>query len=242
MYLTIDIGNSATKLVLFEQDEIVFHKTVKTLNLTEIKRLVKEYSPEKSILSSVARSSPAIISFLKMNSGFVKLDARSKIPIRNRYQTPKTLGNDRLASVIGAASIFSGKNALVIDAGTCIKYDFISASRQYFGGSISPGLHMRYLALNTFTGKLPLVEPAQVRSLIGRNTRESILTGVELGIENEKKGFIKSYQQKFHGLKMIMTGGDAARFAKRLKLPIFAAPHLVNIGLKEILKFHDSKE
>lgn len=242
MYLTIDMGNSATKLVLFEQDELVFARTYKAIGSTELKQLLDQFAPARSILASVVSTPLRITSLLKQQTRFISLNASTALPVINRYETPRTLGKDRLAGVIGAAALFPGKNILVIDAGTCVKYDFINSRKEYMGGSISPGLLMRYKSLHEFTGKLPLIKPGTPGSFIGKNTRDAILTGVEVGIENEISGFIKMYKKRYKSLKLVMTGGDAPRFVRKLNLPIFAAPDLVNIGLKEILKFHDSKE
>ncbi len=242
MYLTIDMGNTATKLVLFEQDELVYSKIVKALSVPETRRIVKRLEPKAIILSTVIKTPEPLLKVLKMQKRFIQLSANTRLPIKNRYETPKTLGKDRLAGIIGAAALFPGRNVLVIDAGTCIKYDFINSKKEYFGGAISPGLNMRYQALHQFTDQLPLLVPEGKPQFVGRNTRDAIRSGVETGIANEIAGFIQLYRKQYKSLKLVITGGDASRFVRTLNLPIFAAPDLVNIGLKEILKFHDAKE
>jgi len=132
--------------------------------------------------------------------------------------------------------LFPRRPVLVIDAGTCIKYDFIDATGHYMGGSISPGLVMRFEALHHFTSALPRVQPHALKKLTGKNTKESILTGVEQGIRFEMDGFIAAYKKQYKNLKIVITGGDAPRLAKPLKSGIFAAPHLIHLGLYEILK------
>lgn len=240
MNLTIDIGNTSTKVVLFEQDEPVFRKLFLSLKAKDLLPLLKRFPVEHSILSSVIHTPPGIPALLRKNSAFLLLDHRTALPVRNKYRTPETLGKDRIAGVIGAAALFPGRNCLVIDAGTCIKLDIINDRNEYLGGSISPGLSMRFKALHAFTGKLPEIRPAAGNRITGRSTKESILSGVQEGILFEMEGFIRRYKKEYSRLQLILTGGDAPRFARRLNLPIFAAPDLVNIGLNEILKFHVS--
>lgn len=155
--------------------------------------------------------------------------------------TPETLGKDRLAAVIAASNIFPGSDLLVIDAGTAITYDFINKDREYHGGSISPGINMRFKALNTFTGRLPLIDPEPFDQLIGLNTHEAILSGVMNGARYEMNGIIEDYQLKFPHLKTILTGGDAIYFDKKLKSNIFVSSNLVILGLKLILKYNFEK-
>ena len=148
---------------------------------------------------------------------------------------PKTLGKDRLAAVVGAFALYSGENTLVIDAGTCIKYDLITLKGVYSGGSISPGINMRFQGLHTFTAQLPLLEKKAVRNLIGSNTTTAIRTGVQLGAILEMEGFIKKYEDQFGRINVILTGGDANYFANNLKSKIFVNHQLVLIGLNKIL-------
>jgi type III pantothenate kinase len=191
-----------------------------------------------SILSTVVSIRKDITGFLQSQQVFILLNSKTKLPVRNRYKTPGTLGSDRIASVAGAAKLFPGKNILVIDAGTCIKYDFITAQKEYLGGSISPGLRMRFQALHNFTDGLPLIQPGKISTLVGTSTKDSVLTGVELGIVNEINGFIADYKKKFGPVKVLLSGGDAALFAGHIKSSIFAAPNLIHTGLLDILKYN----
>jgi type III pantothenate kinase len=166
-------------------------------------------------------------------------NSETPIPIKNRYRSAHTLGSDRLASAIGGNSLAPGQDILVIDAGTCVKYNYVNANNEYIGGGISPGLQMRFKAMNTFTSRLPLLEPVEsYTELIGTNSNESILSGVQLGVINEVDAFIDQYRQQFNNIKVFLTGGDTDFFAKRLKNRIFADQNLILKGLNEILEYN----
>lgn len=238
MNLTIDIGNTSSKAMLFDKDNIKWTRSYKNITAADLKQLFSKHKVDNSILSAVVPVEKNIFHFLRSHSSFILLNSKVKLPIRNKYKTPETLGSDRLASVAGASKLFPRKNCLVIDAGTCIKYDFINSKKEYLGGSISPGLRMRFKALHNFTGGLPLIEPSKTEQLIGSSTRNSILTGVQNGIVNEINGFIQRYKKQFGSLKVILSGGDASFFAGHIKNSIFAAPDLIHIGLHEILIYN----
>jgi type III pantothenate kinase len=152
----------------------------------------------------------------------VRLNHKTKLPISIKYKTPDTLGADRVANAVASNDRFPNDHVLAIDAGTCIKYDLVDDNQCYHGGAISPGLTMRFKALNTFTDKLPLVQRSDQGMWLGQTTEESIQTGVEHGAVQEVKGFIESYEKEFPNLKVILTGGDASFFESRLKKQIFA--------------------
>jgi type III pantothenate kinase len=160
------------------------------------------------------------------------------LPITNHYATPATLGVDRLAGACGARQMFPGSNCLVIDAGTCITYDFLDAGGSYLGGGISPGLHMRFQAVHTFTKKLPLVQAVDNINLIGNSTEQCIQSGVIHGVLEEVQGIIRQYREKFEDLKVILCGGDTHFFENQLKASIFAVPELVLSGLNSILIYN----
>jgi len=260
MNLAVDLGNTAAKAFIYDEkrlvDELVFPK----LTPIQLKSILKKYSIAASIVSSVIRDDSVVKQILKEHTSFYLLSSKLALPLKNKYKTPQTLGNDRIASAVGASFLCPHQQVLVIDAGTCIKYDFVNSKGEYLGGSISPGLQMRYQALNTFTDKLPLIKPTFKLSnnFIGGSTEESITTGVEQGIINEIEGFINLYEKKYNNLKVILTGGDVKRFARAVKFPIFAAksvtafnaaanqrfavPNLTGIGLNEILEYNLSKK
>ena len=243
MNLTIDLGNTHIKYALFDKDKMVdFHFLDYTIP-PDIEKLITEKNIRNSIVSSVINDWPAFLKVLIDKTNCIRLSHNTKTPVKNLYQTPETLGKDRLAAVIGAQKIFPGKNILVIDAGTCIKYDFLNSKGEYHGGAISPGIKMRFKALNHFTDKLPLLEVDHAfETLTGKNSTESILSGVINGVLFEAEGAIALYKKQYPDLEVVVTGGDIAFFEKRLKTGIFADPYLILKGLNEILQYSFPKK
>jgi type III pantothenate kinase len=192
-----------------------------------------------TILSSVSNHPSELENILAQTGKFILLDAETPVPVINLYKTPQSLGKDRIAAVTGAWSLFPGKNILVIDAGTCITYDFLTKNGEYLGGGISPGIRMRFRAMHTFTGKLPLIEPGDFDELIGRSTDESLLSGVNNGVTAEIRELIRLYTDKFDELMVVITGGDHQFLHNKLKINIFAVPDLVLLGLNEIFDYND---
>jgi len=244
MNLIIDQGNTAAKFFLFHKDKII---ATKKSNLEEnygnFKKIVKKtLNNEKNInaiYSSTSNYNQQIVNYLSSNfSKFIIFDRETKIPIKNSYKTPKTLGFDRLAGIIGANYYFPNQNILSIDAGTAITYDYINDQNEYIGGNISPGLSMRFRALNYFTEKLPLLEQSGSDKKIGQTTNEAITLGVENGIFFEINSYITDFKNSYHDGKIILTGGDCFFFEKRFKNIIFAKPYLVPVGLNRILNYN----
>jgi len=246
MNLAIDIGNSFTKCAIFEKQKLVKVFVFDELNLKNIKNILAKNKKIKSvILSSVVKHSKEINKFLSVHFNFTELTYQTFLPIKNLYQTKETLGNDRIAAAVAANAMFPNKNVLIIDIGTCIKYDFVNNKNEYLGGGISPGLLMRFKALNNFTDKLPLHTPdpsqrGEIR-LIGNTTEASIRSGVQNGMLAEIIGIIGEYENKFKNLKIILAGGDTDFFERKIKKTIFADPHLVLKGLNLILNFNEKK-
>ena len=243
MNLVVDMGNTRTKVALFVNDQLFATYNYGRNPLPELKKLIAVH-PEirRSIVSSVVHHSKEVINFLQNKTLFHFFDTNSKIPIPVVYKTPDTLGRDRLAAAVASFSLSKGQNALSIDAGTCIKFDLVLKGEGYKGGSISPGLSMRYRALNQFTDQLPLFSPEpEFHVLCGQSTEESIRSGVQLGAIHEIKGFIEDYQTQYPDLFIVLTGGDASFFELALKNSIFVCPHLVMQGLNEILNFNVAK-
>jgi type III pantothenate kinase len=195
---------------------------------------------ENLIISSVKTDEALISSWASKAKRYFILNSDLPLPITNLYATPKTLGMDRLAAVCGAHQLFPSDNCLIIDAGTCITYDFKDKEANYHGGSISPGLAMRFKAVHTFTAKLPLVTPKPGVKLIGQSTETSIQSGVVNGLLAEIEGIIRQYLEKFPELQVILCGGDAGFFENQLKASIFASPELVLMGLNTILNYNVS--
>lgn len=239
--LVLDIGNSSVKLAVFEEKEIIYQETSPAVNEAKLQELIQRFQIANSIVSTVKQEQADISSFLQENTQFIHFSHQTGLPIRNHYQSPETLGLDRLSALMGAKKRFPQTDVLVIDAGTCITCDLLDRDANYTGGSISPGIQMRFKALESFTGKLPFVpfEP-NFDQLVGKNTKDSILSGVVNGVIYEIMGFIEDYQQKYPDLRVLLCGGDAVFFDTRLKNSIFAhivstEPDLVLIGLNEII-------
>ncbi len=242
MKLIIDIGNTRVKTALFDDSGIAELITIEDLSIDFLTELFSKHKNIRSaIMASVREVKQEITDFLSSRFRFIRLDETTPLPFVNKYATPNTLGNDRVAAVAGASSLFPGQNVLVIDAGSCITYDFINATGEYLGGSISPGINMRFLALNSFTGKLPLInfDSGRQAKLTGTDTRESILSGVQNGVLQEVDGIINAYKQQYSEVNVVVSGGDYKYFDKYLKNNIFASPNIVLTGLNRILDFNE---
>lgn len=238
--LVIDIGNSRTKIAVFDDHKLVRKEITDHPGPDSLNVFFNEHDIQQSIISSVNEDIGALENELAGRTEYIRFSAQLKNGIDNRYRSRETLGLDRLAGVIGVKALFPGRNCLVIDAGTCITYDAVDRSGVYRGGSIAPGLNMRLKAMHTFTGRLPLVELADFEELEGYNTATSMLSGVMNGAVFELKGFIESYNLQYSDLQVILCGGDANFFDTRLKSSIFAhalktEPDLVLIGLNEVI-------
>ncbi|MFY9242871.1 MAG: type III pantothenate kinase [Polaribacter sp.] len=242
MNLVIDVGNSRVKAAVFEQHNIVeLFIFEKNKIVSEVKKILKHQPISSSIISSVSNISLKQIDKLKEYTSILVVDATLKIPFKNLYATPNTLGVDRIALVSAAVKKFPKSNVLVIDAGTCITFDFINSSSEYLGGAISPGLEMRYKALQKFTSKLPLLNIDEPKSFIGNSTEQSIHSGVINGVVQEIDGVVGQYQKKYLDLTIVLTGGDTNFLSKQLKSSIFANQNFLLEGLNEILIFNQNK-
>ncbi|MFW5755065.1 MAG: type III pantothenate kinase [Tangfeifania sp.] len=238
MNLVIDIGNSRIKLSVFNRGDVLFTIPLDEISPENIQMLKNEHpSLDQAILSTVKDISPELKNYLASNfSTFIELDAETPLPIENHYQTKKTLGKDRIAAVVGAFDLYPNTNILVIDAGTAITFDILNDKGQYLGGNISPGLEMRFKALNKFTGRLPLVKKNDFNNLYGRSTEEAIRAGVQHGIVFETDKAIDTFKEFYNNLKVIITGGDANFFDKKLKNSFFVHFNLTALGLNRILE------
>lgn len=234
MKLIIDQGNTLTKVAFFDGKKLIKKNTFNTV--LEVKPLLK--LANRIIFSSVANQ--FLPSFLQSCSNLLHFTTQTSIPISHFYKTPESLGVDRLAAVLGARSFFANKNILVIDAGTCITFDFIRNDGVFLGGAISPGLKLRYKSLNDYTANLPLLNYETQPSLVGNCTENAIHSGVVNGIIAEIDGVIRRYKENYTGVKVVLTGGDANIFDKELKNTIFACPELVLVGLNEILDYNEA--
>lgn len=243
MNLTIDQGNSRTKVALFDDNgRIVKNFIYKSFAASDIEKLFSLYPITDSIISSVVNIEPAVVNALHRRSKhFVLFDHDTPIPIRNGYNSPETLGQDRLAAAVGASFLCPKQNILIIDAGSAITYDFVSDEGEYVGGNIAPGIKMRLTMLHRMTKKLPLVEVEEneLLPLFGKTTRDAIAAGVIRGIVYEVKGYIRSLNAQLQQLTVILTGGNAPFIANNSRNTSFTLEkNLVLIGLNQILEFN----
>ncbi|MCK4746608.1 MAG: type III pantothenate kinase [Bacteroidales bacterium] len=245
MNLVLDLGNSYGKIAVCEGLNVVEAAVYDQITSREIAYFHTRYTGIKGvIISSVVNDSREMIDYLgSLFNTCIELDHNTPIPLVNRYQTPDTLGYDRIAAAVGAYTICPGKTVLVIDAGTTITYDIVTSEGEYLGGNISPGLEIRFKSLNRYTNRLPHLErPDHKPSLVGSSTKEAIQAGIVNGILFEMDGFIGAIGQDHPQLKVVLTGGDAKYFEGKLKSSIFVDPNLNLIGLNRILEHNASEE
>lgn len=238
MNLIVDCGNTNVKLALFTRGALDFYEEIKVVDF-EVKMLeiFKEFPQiTHAIVSSVGFLSKKSVKLISEYCQLHLLSSVSKIPFSNKYVTPKTLGVDRIALVTAAYYFSPKRNTLVIDAGTCITYDMLTEKGDYLGGAISPGVLMRYKAMNNQTSKLPLLEPELINDFVGNTTEMSMHSGVVNGICCELDGVIDQYQSRFQDLTVILTGGDAQFLSKRLKNTIFVHSKFLLEGLNNLLE------
>lgn len=235
MNLTIDIGNTHVKTAVFAGNRMANATVHENFTLATLKHIARK-DITNVILCSVRPYPAEWKAYLKKNFHFVELTGKTIVPIKNNYKTPATLGKDRLACAVGANALLPDKNVLVINAGTCITYDIIDKNGIYQGGAISPGLEMRFKALHTFTGALPLIEAdTKFKALVGKTTEQSIRIGAQQGMLNEIKGAIQQYNSQFANLHIIVSGGSLPWLKKSLKTKINSQPFLTLKGLNVIL-------
>ncbi len=239
MNLILDIGNSRVKSYIFKEEKIAHQQETDGDVIPLVKDLLHRFPEVRyAIAVSTRKPDPELFTYLHHLDRFIELGPETPLPIRNLYNTSDTLGYDRIAGVVEAHARYPRKTVLVIDAGTAITYDLVTATGEFSGGNISPGLAMRFRALATFTDRLPRVSAKDTIPLIGRTTEEAIIAGVEMGIIAEVDGIIDIFREKYNGLQVIITGGDAFFFDKKLKNSIFVLPELTAFGLNRILKFN----
>lgn len=232
--LCFDFGNTRLKCAVFNNDEVKHVLTLEDDSTETIQKLISEYKPHKSILSSVINHNAEIEEVLYRNTKFHKLSYQSKLSFTTPVGKPETIGADRLALVSAAVHFYKKKHNLIIGLGSCITYNFVNGFHEFLGGSISPGLEMRFKAMNHFTAKLPLIKADSNFPLIGYDTRTNLLSGVILGICKEIDGIINEYALRYSNFNAHLTGGDMGFFVPHLKNKIFASPYLIYKGLYAI--------
>lgn len=239
--LTVDIGNSRIKISVFDGDAQIFSQVYDALTASEIASIVGNYGVGSAIISSVTGYNYDYVAWLKENvKPAILLSCSVPAPVKNGYGTPETLGMDRLAAVAGAAHLKPGVPLLVVDAGTAITYDYMSADGTYYGGNIAPGASLRLRSLSEHTDRLPLVDMRShhCAEILGQNTQDAIWNGVVRGIAYEIEGYISYLKERESNLEIFFTGGDAFFFEKYIKSSIFVASNLTAIGLNAILNYN----
>jgi type III pantothenate kinase len=239
MYLAIDIGNTRTKVGVYDVRKLVKYEYYRSFTLLRLKRLCAKFDIKGIALCASGIIDSDVSTFLKATKDVIFLTHDSKLPITIKYQTPLTLGKDRIAAAIGAKMhTKTGQGVVVINMGTCITMDFIDKNGFYLGGNISPGMNMRIKAMHKFTAKLPMVEKNLNKELLGYNTETAIQNGAVAGANREIDSFIDQVKEKYQPINIIVAGGDAEYFVKYTKKAIFARPYIVLEGLIEILIYN----
>jgi len=239
MVLTIDVGNTRIKGAVFER-----YNTIETFVFSEdeilkkIKNILKKYEKVTHlVVASVGSIDKDTFLYFQQEIEVWFVSPEDAFPFANNYATPKTLGIDRMVLAAGATLKFKEQNRLIIDAGTCVTYDFVDQNDVYHGGAISPGLRLRYESLHNFTEKLPLLAVESPKSFIGDSTSEAIHSGVVNGLVYEINGFVDEYQSNFTNFIIILTGGDAEFLAKRFKNTIFANSNFLLESLNQLFQY-----
>lgn len=229
----LDAGNTRMKLAVFENDTLselhFFGDQEKLFNFLD--------KNEKIVVSSVVKAE-FLAELSKITTNIIQIHSQLTLPFVLEYKTPNSLGIDRLCNAVAMKAYQVKGASLSVDIGTCIKFDFLSADNKYLGGSISPGLRMRYQALHAFTANLPLLTPSDSINLIGDSTTNAIQSGVQVGMQEEINGMIQRYQQKYDDLSIFITGGDAHYFDFEQKNNIFADENLTLKGIFELYKLN----
>jgi type III pantothenate kinase len=238
--ICFDFGNTRLKTALFEDDKFTGEFTLQDDRVDTINKILAEHQPKKTILSSVVEHNAAIEELLAAKTVFHKVSHRTKINFTIPAAKPETIGADRLALCAAAARFFPGKNNLIIALGSCITYNFINQYQQFLGGGISPGMEMRFRAMQQYTAKLPLVQKDWNFPLIGYDTRTNMQSGVIAGMAFEIDGFISAYAAKYENFNAVLTGGDTAYFAGQLKNRIFADYNFLFKGLYALSETNNS--
>ena len=243
MDLVIDAGNTLVKFGFFSRGKLDKVQSIATEKQSEVYKCLQGLDFDNCIVGSVVTLPSHFINYLKSKSKYLMFfDEKTLLPIKVNYS--KTSGSDRIALSVAANALYPNENCLIIGMGTCITYNFVSSKGVYSGGAISPGMSMRYKALNSFTSKLPLIENNEDKpiTLIGKNTESSILSGVVNGMVFEIQGFIKAYREKYSSLHCILCGGDSRYIGEKFDPEMEIIPELGLYGLHSILKFNAQKK
>jgi type III pantothenate kinase len=240
MNLIFDVGNTATKMALYDGYEKITSFRTRQFSCEKLQEIFSDYSERinRAIIATVRNTPEFIIDLATHGIPYVHvLSHHTKLPFKNEYETPETLGPDRIAVVAGAFHMYPGRNVLIIDAGTAVTYDYL-AGKSYLGGNISPGLSMRFKALHRFTGKLPLGSTLEKYYSPGKNTLEAVTAGVTDGLIYEINEYIRLFQEKNIDFMVVLTGGDSGYLKDKISYKINYQPDLVLAGLNYILEYN----
>lgn len=237
--LCFDFGNTRLKCAVFENGHVAELLVLENDGNAVIEALLEKYKPEKTILSSVIHHNPDMEAILTAGSRFHKLSSTSALPFTTPVGKPETIGADRLALCSAAAWFYPGHHNLIIALGSCITYNYMNPENEFLGGGISPGMEMRFKALNQLTAKLPLVQAEAVVPLVGYDTKTNILSGVIMGMAKEIDGMIAAYMERYGNFNAILTGGDTPHFVPYVKSRIFADSNFIYKGLYAISELNN---
>lgn len=241
MNMALDFGNTRIKAGFFEGKTLAEKRIFDSEN--ELIDAIASFKNIKScIIGSVTNGHLRVQEALSGKIRTLVYAATTPIPLKNLYKSALTLGSDRTAASVGSFGLYPNQNVLTIDAGTCIKYNFVNAANEYLGGAISPGLPMRLKAMNHYTHALPLVETDKnYVKLVGQSTAESLLSGALVAAAAEVDGMIDRYLKLYPDLQVVITGGDADYLCKQVKNRFFADQNILLYGLNTILNFNIEK-
>jgi len=239
MNLALDIGNTRTKIGIFQGKKLTERAVWTNWTMPELLDYGNQAGVKRVIICSVAQPNAAIAKGLTGHFEWLELAADTPLPFQNHYGTPHTLGKDRLAAIAGAQALWPGEHCLVIDCGTCIKYDLITAESVFPGGNIAPGLRMRIQAMHHFTARLPEVPTLMPPDFVGNSTESALQNGALRGAVLEIEGFVQLFRQRTGSLQVVLTGGDAAFLQPYLNIPVLKIePDLTLFGLNNILEYN----
>jgi type III pantothenate kinase len=237
--LCFDFGNTRLKCAIFIGKELKDVVVMQDYTNQTIEQLIEQHQAGISILSSVINHNPIVEEVLSQRTKFHKLNAQSKLPLTIPVGKPETVGADRLAICAAAVDLYPHHHNLAIGLGTCITYNYINKFHEFLGGSISPGMNMRFRAMHEQTALLPMIEAEHNFPLIGYDTKTNLLSGVILGMSKEIDGIIEAYAEKYNHLRVWLTGGDMSFFVPHLKNKVFADPYLLFKGLFAISELNN---
>ena len=241
-HLVLDIGNTHTKYGYFEENVLKDSGLCSNWSKEEWASFHKKAPFTTVLVGTVGASTRQTLSLLPQSCDVAFIDDTTKYPFTTAYDDINALGIDRRAALSGVLATHPKTAVLVIDAGSCITYDYVDADAHHAGGAISPGRAMRYNAMHVFTANLPLLDPTDEVPAIGTSTLSSMTLGVEAGIISEIQAHIEAFAQKFGDFTIILTGGDANFLIKNIKYTIFADAELILIGLQNLLMFNTFHE